>query len=173
MTNKTKVMVRTAIFIAIVFVATNIRIHIPFFMAQGGLVHIGTLVTFVIAVKYGKKYGALAGGIGMALFDLLSEWAVWAPGTFVARILSGYVFGWISESKEGQGKNMTKNILALIAGGGIIVFVYLMFEAFYLGYGLQVAVLSIPGNLLQLLIASFGLFILKSMPELENENEGA
>jgi uncharacterized membrane protein len=167
MTNKTKVMVRTALFIAIVFVATNIRVHIPIFMAQGGLVHIGTLVMFVIAVKYGKRYGALSGGIGMTLFDLLSEWAYWAPGTFVARILAGFVFGLVAQSKEGQGKNMTKNVLALFAGGAIIVVVYLLFEAYYLGYGLQVAALSIPGNLIQLLIASFGLFILKSMPEIE------
>jgi uncharacterized membrane protein len=166
MTNTRKI-VLTGIFIALVFVATNIRIHIPFFMAQGGLVHIGTLMSFLIAIKYGPRYGALASGIGMTLFDLLSEWAFWAPGTFVARLISGFLFGYLAKSPSGQGKSMTRNIIALFVGGASIVLIYLLFEAFYLGYGLAAAALSIPGNLLQLLIASFGLFILKSMPDIE------
>lgn len=166
MTN-TKSIVLTGLFIALVYVATNIRIHIPFFMAQGGLVHIGTLMSFIIAIKYGARYGAISSAIGMTLFDLLSEWAFWAPGTFVARLVSGFLFGIIALSPKGQGKSMTRNILALIGGGASIVLIYLLFESFYLGYGLRVAALSIPGNLLQLFIASFGLFILKSMPDLE------
>lgn len=166
MTN-TKRIVLTGLFIALVYVATNIRIHIPFFMAQGGLIHIGTLMSFVIAIKYGARYGALSSAIGMTLFDLLSEWAYWAPGTFVARLVSGFLFGYIAASSKGQGKSMVRNGIALVVGGASIVVIYLLFEAYYLGYGLSVAALSIPGNLLQLLIASFGLFILKSMPDLE------
>ncbi|MFP4286876.1 MAG: ECF transporter S component [Candidatus Izemoplasmataceae bacterium] len=163
----TKRIVLTGLFIALVFVATNIRVHIPLFMAQGGLVHLGTLMSFLIAIKYGARYGALSSGIGMTLFDLLSEWAYWAPGTFVARIVSGYLFGLIALSPKGQGASMTRNVIALAVGGASIIVLYLLFEALYLGYGFEAAILSIPGNLLQIFIASFGLFILKSMPDLE------
>lgn len=164
-----KRLVYSALFIAIVFVATYINIHIPILMGQGGLVHLGTLVMFIIAIKYGRTYGALAGGIGMALFDLLSIWATWAPGTLVVRIIAGFVMGQVALSKEGQGKSFVRNVLALLAGGAVIVVGYWLFEGLFLGYGLVPALGSVPGNILQIVIASLGLFLLKSMPELETK----
>ena len=152
-------------FSAIIFVFTYIGVQVPAFGAFGGLTHMGTLVMFIISIKYGKYYGALSGAIGMTLFDLLSPWAAWAPGTFVVRIIAGYVFGLVAESKEGQGMSMTKNWLSLGLGGLVIVVGYLMFEALFLGSGFA-ALRSIPGNILQLVIASAGIFIYKSMPEL-------
>lgn len=152
-------------FSAIIFVFTYIGVQVPAFGAFGGLTHMGTLVMFIISIKYGKYYGALSGAIGMTLFDLLSPWAAWAPGTFVVRIIAGYVFGLVAESKEGQGMSMTKNWLSLGLGGLVIVVGYFVFEALFLGSGLA-ALRSIPGNILQLVIASAGIFIYKSMPEL-------
>jgi len=152
-------------FSAIIFVFTYIGVQVPAFGAFGGLTHMGTLVMFIISIKYGKYYGALSGAIGMTLFDLLSPWAAWAPGTFVVRIIAGYVFGLVAESKEGQGMSMTKNWLSLGLGGLVIIVGYFMFEALFLGSGLA-ALRSIPGNILQLVIASAGIFMYKSMPEL-------
>jgi hypothetical protein len=60
---------------------------------------------------------------------------------------------------------MAKNWLSLGLGGAVIVVGYLAFEAFFLGSG-AAAFRSIPGNLLQLVIASSGIFIFKSLPEL-------
>ncbi len=154
-----------SMFSAIVFVFTYIGIQVPAFGAFGGLTHMGTLVMFLIAIKYGKYYGALSGAIGMTLFDLLSPWAAWAPGTFVVRIIAGYVFGLVAETPEGQGLSIAKNCLSLGLGGAVIVLGYLAFEAFFLGSGVA-AFRSIPGNLLQLVIASAGIFIFKSLPEL-------
>ena len=156
----------TSILIAAVFVATYINIYIPILMGQGGLVHLGTLVMFVIAIKYGKTYGALAGGVGMALFDVLSIWAIWAPGTLVVRLIAGYVMGRVAFTKEGQGVSMQKNVLALLSGGAIIVFGYWVFEGLFLGVGFIPALGSIPGNILQIVIASAGLFLVKSLPDL-------
>ena len=154
-----------SMFSAIIFVFTYIGVQVPAFGAFGGLTHMGTLVMFIISIKYGKYYGALSGAVGMTLFDLLSPWTVWAPGTFVVRIIAGYVFGLVAESKEGQGMSMTKNWLSLGLGGLVIVIGYLIFEALFLGSGLA-ALRSIPGNVLQLVIASAGIFIYRSMPEL-------
>ena len=167
MTNKLSLIqvIYASMFSAIIFVFTYIGVQVPAFGAFGGLTHMGTLVMFIISIKYGKYYGALSGAIGMTLFDLLSPWAAWAPGTFVVRIIAGYVFGLVAESKEGQGMSMTKNWLSLGLGGLVIVVGYFIFEALFLGSGLA-ALRSIPGNLLQLVIASAGIFIYKSMPEL-------
>lgn len=167
MTNKLTLIqvIYASMFSAIIFVFTYIGVQVPAFGAFGGLTHMGTLVMFIISIKYGKYYGALSGAVGMTLFDLLSPWAAWAPGTFVVRIIAGYVFGLVAESKEGQGMSMTKNWLSLGLGGLVIVIGYLLFEALFLGSGLA-ALRSIPGNVLQLVIASAGIFIYKSMPEL-------
>jgi len=161
---KTRQMVFTALFISLVFVSTFIRIKFP--IGAGGLVHLGTLTSFAIALKYGKRFGALSGGIGMALFDIFSEWAVWAPGTFVVRLLSGFSIGYLAQSKKGQGKNIGKNIFALIIGSIIIVVGYYFFEAIFLT-DFNAAFASIPGNLMQIAIGTFALAIVHALPDLE------
>jgi len=164
-----RVTVLSALFITLVFVATYINIYVPILMAQGGLVHLGTLVMAMIAIKYGPKYGALAGGIGMALFDLLSIWAIWAPGTLVVRLIAGFVMGKLADSSEGQGASAKNNVIAFLAGGLVIVVGYWIFEGLFLGVGFIPALGSIPGNLLQIVIASMSLGLVKSLPNLPVE----
>lgn len=91
--SKTFDIILSAMLITLVFVATlflNIRLPIA---ANGGLVHLGTAMLFIISIVFGPKKGALAGAFGMALFDLFSGWTLWAPFTFIARGLQGYVVG--------------------------------------------------------------------------------
>ncbi len=161
---KTKEIVFLGTLIALVTASTYIRIHIP--IGTGGLIHIGTLTMFIIALRFGARYGAIASGVGMALFDILSEWVIWAPGTLVVRLIAGFVIGKVALSSKGQGELLSKNILALIAGGVIIVVGYFVFEALIIGTGWG-AVASIPGNLAQIAIGFFALFILPSIPKLE------
>lgn len=162
---KVQHVVLTAMFSAVIFVFTYIGIQVPTFGAFGGLTHLGTLVMFLIAIKYGKYYGMASSAIGMTLFDLLSPWAAWAPGTFVIRLIAGFVFGLLAESSLGQGASMKRNVISLLVGGLVIVVGYLLFEAFVFN-NFATAALSIPGNILQIVIASLGLFIFKSMPEI-------
>ena len=73
----------TAIFVALTYIFTafiNVRLPIA---ANGGLIHLGNVPLFIGAIIFGKKTGAIAGGVGMGLFDLLSGWTLWAPFTFV------------------------------------------------------------------------------------------
>ena len=82
----TKDLVQTALLVALVFIATKfINITLPV-GASGGLVHLGNTMLFISAIVFGPKKGAAAGAFGMGLFDLLSEWAMWAPFTFVISI---------------------------------------------------------------------------------------
>jgi uncharacterized membrane protein len=160
--------VLTAMFSAVIFVFTYIGIQVPTFGAFGGLTHLGTLVMFLISIKYGKYYGMASAAIGMTLFDVLSPWIAWAPGTFVIRLLAGYVFGLLAESARGQGASVRNNIISLLGGGFIIITGYFIFEAIVFN-NFTTAALSIPGNVLQIVIASFGLFIMKSMPNITTD----
>lgn len=160
-------MILLAMFSTLVFVATSINIHIPIGLGTGGLMHLGTLVMFMIALRYGPFYGAWAAGIGMAMFDVLSIWQIWAPGTFFVRLLAGFSIGMLSRSAKGQGRQPLKNVLALLAGGAVIVVGYFVYEAVFLGVGL-VAIGSVLGNLVQVIIGFAALALVVALPDIDN-----
>ena len=149
--------VLSALFVTLVFVATFI--NVPFPGAAGGLVHLGTVVLLTIAMRYGKEYGAIAGGIGMGLFDVMGGWMAWAPGTFIVRLLMGYVVGFIAyDPVKGQGQSIVKNIIAWLLGLIIMVVGYYLYEALFLTT-FEAAILSIPGNIIQFAIGFAAVFI--------------
>jgi uncharacterized membrane protein len=165
----TRRIVFSAMFIAIVVVATFI--NVPFPGAAGGLVHLGTLVMLTISMKYGKFYGMIGGGVGMFIFDVLGGWMAWAPGTLVVRLLMGYVVGVIAYDKvKGQGQSVLKNIIAFFAGLIVMVVGYYLYEAIFLTT-FEAALVSIPGNLIQFAIGVFAfplvLFLDKTNLEVE------
>ncbi|GHV41071.1 membrane protein [Clostridia bacterium] len=136
-----------AMLTTIVFVMTltvNIRLPIA---ANGGLVHLGNVPLVAGAILFGRKKGAVAGAVGMALFDLMSGWALWAPFTFVVRGLMGYTIGAVSGVK--QGRSLIFNTLGIIAGSACVIAGYYVTEAVLYGNWVSPA-LSIPGNLVQL-----------------------
>jgi uncharacterized membrane protein len=138
----------TAMLIALVFVATltlNIRLPIA---ANGGLVHLGTGMLFIASILFGPKKGALAGAIGMGLFDLVSGWTLWAPFTIVARGLQGYIVGKIAWSNGRRGGSMSFNLLAAIVSIPVMLAVYFLCERVLFGSWI-IPVASIPGNLVQ------------------------
>ena len=91
----------TAVATALVYVFTAfVNIRLPF-APNGGLIHLGNVPLFVFAIIYGRKTGAIAGGIGMGLFDLLSGWTLWAPFTLIIAGSMGYLTGRITEKKKG------------------------------------------------------------------------
>ena len=134
----------TAVFTALVFVFTafvNLRLSI----GQGGLIHLGNVPLFICAILLGRKSGAIAGGVGMALFDLVSGWTLWAPFTFVIVGAMGYVVGMLTENK----KSMSRYTAALIAALLIKLVGYYIAE--WIIYKDAVApLLSIPGNVIQI-----------------------
>jgi len=144
-----KGMVICALFIALTYVATafiNLRLPIA---ANGGLVHLGNVPLFVCAVLFGKKKGAIAGGVGMALFDLLSGWVLWAPFTLVIVAAMGYAAGAVTEKKKTMPVIVVAYVLALfIKIGG-----YYIAEGCI--YGNWIAPLtSIPGNVVQVVVGA-------------------
>lgn len=142
--------VTAALFIALTFLATMF-IHIQLFPAAGGLVHLGNVPLFIAAILFGKKQGAVAGAVGMALFDLTSGWSPWAPFTFVIVGLIGFAVGAIMENKEKHF--YAWYALAMLAALVIKIGGYYVAEALIFG-NWAAPVTSIPGNLVQIGVAA-------------------
>ena len=145
--SKTKNLVLTALSIAIVFVATSV-IRVPL-APDGGLVHLGSVALFALSVVFGKWTGAVAGSVGMAMFNLTTEWAAWAPFTFVIRFVMGYIIGSIANMGGCDGSNMKLNLLAVIVAGLWFLPASYVAGAIILSNWV-IPVTHIPGNAIQI-----------------------
>lgn len=141
-------LVLTAMLVTLVFVSTffiNIKLPIA---ANGGLVHLGSAMLFIIAIIFGPKKGAIAGAFGMALFDIFSGWTLWAPFSFLARGLQGWIIGKIAWSNGRNGQSTLFNVLAIIVSVPFMLLGYYICErVLYNSWIIPFA--SIPGNLVQ------------------------
>lgn len=165
-TNRTRTIVFSAMFVTLVFVVTFFTgFPIPIGGVEG-LFHFGTLVMFTIAVKYGKRYGGIAGGFGMSLFNIARGVAFWAPGILVGRFLTGYVMGYLAQSPNGQGASLWRNIVALVVGGIVMLFTTWLYGSYVLGFGPIPSLGTMPATALQLVGASAGLLLVKYLPDL-------
>ena len=145
-----KTIVIDGLAIALVFTAAMLlRVQIPI-AGVGGMIHLGDLPLFVFAILYGRRTGALSGAIGLALFDLLSGWAPWAPFTLV---LAG-VMGWfVGSAAEGNPElNIIPFGVSMLVANGITIVGYYITEGIL--YGNWIApVTSIPVNFCQVTLA--------------------
>lgn len=149
-TNRTKDLVINALFIALTLIATMfINIRLPI-MGNGGLIHLGNVPLFLAAFIFGKRTGAIAGGVGMALFDLMSGWTAWAPFTLVIVGTMGYVSGLVVEKLK--CKNELRYVIAIVLACIIKIVGYYFAEVIL--YQNWIAPLgSIPGNIIQVCVA--------------------
>jgi uncharacterized membrane protein len=149
---KTRDIAFYGLFTAMVYVATRF-INIPG-PTPGGLFHLGNVMAFAIAIVFGKKAGAVSGALGMALFDLTSPFAVWAPFTFVIRFAMGYVIGYMAYVST-DGKLRT----ALFTFLGILIATIIMIGGYYVSevilYANPYAPLqSVWGNFMQCVVGT-------------------
>lgn len=146
-----------AMFVALTLVFTAfVNIQIPSFGGAGGLIHLGNIPLFIAAMVYGKRTGALAGALGMGLFDILSGWVAWAPCTIVTCGLMGFAVGAICKKRKSFGAKVFAVLVALaikLAG-------YFIFEGFVMGSGVAAALKSVPGNMIQITVAAIIVFII-------------
>ena len=129
---------------ALVYVFTafiNIRLPIG---GEGGIIHLGNIPLFIFAIFFGKRAGLICGGIGMALFDVLSGWTIWAPFTLVIVGAMGFVMGAFTHKKPTYLNVIIGIILAII----IKIVGYYFAELIIYGNAIT-PFASIPGNLIQ------------------------
>ncbi|CAM3038867.1 ECF transporter S component [Filibacter tadaridae] len=144
---KTFDLVITSILAALIFIST-VFINIKLPIGQGGLIHLGTAMLFITAILFGPKKGALAGAIGMGLFDILGGWLIWAPTTIISRALQGLIVGKIAWSKGHKGDSIGLNILGAVASMPVMIAVYYIGQAIMFKSWI-VPIASIPGDIIQ------------------------
>lgn len=137
-----------AVFTALTCVFTMF-IQIPILPAMGGIVHFGNVPLFIAAAFWGKRTGAVAGGVGMALSDLLTPWAVWAPTSLIVVGAMGFVFALVVNRKPTLPR-------LLLASSAVLI---IKVAGYYVGevilYGNWAApIASVPGNIAQIAVGA-------------------
>ncbi|QAA34680.1 ECF transporter S component [Clostridium manihotivorum] len=111
-------LVLTGLMIALVFIAGNI-IKIP--TVGGGYLHMGDSMVFLSAVVLGKRRGAFAAAVGMALVDMFGGFYIWAPFTLVIKYVMAYIAAVVI--RNGSGKRIVY-VIGFVLGGAFMVIGY-------------------------------------------------
>lgn len=151
--NKTKALVTDGLLTALVFIGSLIGFHSPS-VTGGGYIHLGTAVMFFSAFVFGSRSAALAGGIGMGLFDLFGGYTLWAPFTFIISFCMGYTAGKTAYTEDRRLN--VKNCIAaftlctFIKVGGYYITEVILYKSFISPLA------SIPGNITQMIAGILG-----------------
>ena len=140
----TKLMCMSGIFSALVFVITA-YLHIP---TYNGYVHCGDGFIFIAACILPMPYAIIVGILGAMLADLLTGFAIWAPGSMIIKGLLALLF--TCKSK----KIITKRNLTMLLPAALISAVgYYLYEALITGSFIA-SLAGIPGSLAQAIASS-------------------
>lgn len=136
----------TGLLIALVTVATMlIKVPIP---VANGYIHVGDSMIFLAAIFFGKRKGALAGGIGSAFADLLWGYPQWILPTLIVKALMGYLVGAIANQENEKIVNM-RNVLAMSVGALWMATGYLFVGTIMTGSFMAVLIEGFPADLIQ------------------------
>ncbi len=143
----------TGLFAALGCVGTMV-LQIP--SPTGGYMNLGDAVVILGAWLLGPVYGAVAGGVGPALADLLSGYAVYVPATLVIKALMALTAAWLYRALGKRGL-----LLSALAAEVPMILGYWLFDGALaalsgggaLGLCLVGSAAGIPSNLVQ---AAFG-----------------
>ena len=121
-------LVLTALFAAFACVATMVLV-VP--SPTGGYMNLGDAVVLTGAFLLGPVYGAIAGGVGSALADLLAGYASYVPATLVIKavmgLLAGVLYRGIGRKWNGLG------LLVCAAAGEIPMIIgYWLYDGFWM-----------------------------------------
>ncbi|MFT5088746.1 MAG: putative membrane protein [Candidatus Latescibacterota bacterium] len=143
---------RQALLMALVATATMVlRLPTP---ATEGYINLGDVVIVAAALLFGPWAGAVAGGVGSAMADVLGGYAHWAPFTLCIKALEGAIVGWIF---RGQLATLRAYLLAGFAGVAGVISMFLgYFAVEWMLYGPGPALASAVGNAVQ---AASGVFL--------------
>lgn len=139
-------LVLTGLLAALACVATMVLV-VP--SPTGGYMNLGDAVVLLGAYLLGPVYGALAGGLGAALADLLLGASVYVPATLVIKAVMGLTAGLLYRRLRERGGAF---LLCGLAGELPMAVGYWLYDGLLLG-SLAGAAAGIPSNLVQ---AAFG-----------------
>jgi len=128
---------------ALVAVGTMI-IRIP--NPMGGYFNVGDAMIFVAALTFNPLIGGIAGGLGSAIADMIG-FPLFVIPTLIIKGLEGFIASLVSNKKQ-----VYRDLLAVVIAGVEMVLGYFLVEAFILGWGVEVALLELPGNVAQIVV---------------------
>ena len=137
---------------ALVFVITA-YLHIP---TYNGYVHCGDGLIFLAACVLPMPYSIIVGALGAMLADLLTGFAIWAPGSMIIKGLLALLF------TCKPNKILTKrNLVMLLPAALISAAGYYLYEALITGSFIA-SLLGIPGSIIQAAASSI-LFVVAGL----------
>lgn len=125
------------------------------FAPTGGFFNLGDAMVVSTALIFGPIVGAVAGGVGSALADVLLLYGSFAPYTLVIKGLEGFLVGYIGNPANNPTRS--KIVVAWLVGGVTIVAGYWFAEAFIMGLGIAAANAEIIINVPQAIFAFLGI----------------
>jgi len=139
----------TGLMTALVCLATvAISVPIPF---TNGYIHLGDSMVFLAAILLGLKYGALAGGVGSMLADLILGYPQWAIPTLIIKSIMAIIVALIYNNNTNKFSLNIHLFLSMSFGGIWMVIGYYFASAIiYENYITPLS--SIPFNILQFVI---------------------
>lgn len=144
-------LVLTALFAAFACAATMVLV-VP--SPTGGYMNLGDAVVLTGAFLLGPVYGAIAGGVGPALADLLAGYASYVPATLVIKAVMGLLAGVLYRA-IGKKWNGVGLLVCAVVGEVPMVIGYWLYDGFLMK-SLTGAAVGIPSNLTQ---AAFGIAV--------------
>lgn len=166
MKNNTKKLVLSALFAALVCVATMIiKIPTP---GSNGYIHPGDVIVILSGIMLGPVHGFFAAGIGSAMADLLGGYSIYAPISFVIKGMVALCGACVYRSLAHKSKNASLLICGLI-NMMFVIGGYFGFEA--LLYQVPAALAGVWANLIQTgsgLVLTFVLYpVITAVPEIK------
>ena len=140
----TKKIVLSALLAALVCVATML-IKIP--SPLNGYLNLGDGIVLLAAWLLPLPYGAAAAGLGSALADLLSGYAVYVPATFVIKALMALVAFGTCRLLVKKEKSLPARILGGVLAEMVMILGYFLFEGVL--YGFVPSLVNVPANAVQ------------------------
>jgi len=129
----------TALFIAIVFIG----VFIIKFPGPFGYAHLGDSMIFLSVLMLGGRRGAVAGGIGAALADVVGGYTIWAVPTLICKAAMALVMGLMIKHHAFGLKGRVLWIVSALVGGLTQGVAYEFF--WYVLFGKAAAIAAIPG----------------------------
>ncbi|MBN1310820.1 MAG: ECF transporter S component [Anaerolineae bacterium] len=148
--NNPRTLATTGVMTALVLGMTMVRIAVT---PVNGYVHLGDIGIYFTAFAFGPWAGLVAGGVGTALADVISGYAVFAPLSLAVHGLQGLVAGWIVHDRPAPARLA----LAVLAGGLVVVVGYFAGESLIPVFGgLGAATGEVPFNVMQEVFGALG-----------------
>lgn len=129
-----------------------VRVPIPM---TRGYVNLGDVAVVAFAMLAGARRGALVGGLGSALADVMG-FPQFVPATLVAKGIEGYLAGfgadWAGE-KRGAAAG-ARRFLCAFTGAGCMVATYFGYQGLLVGW--DAAWVEVPANCFQMIVGTVG-----------------